>query len=107
MLLSTAGAAMEAPLGVQACNQAPGAGQALCNRSLWLCAHSRREAVPPGGDTQAGVLLWGITESAFHASGVLEQWLEARGNESLFPRAPGELLSVFAPRARTQIAQQS
>lgn len=46
MLFSTAGAAVEAPVGVQACNQAPGAGQALCNRSLWPCAHSRREAVP-------------------------------------------------------------
>lgn len=44
---------MEAPVGVQACNQAPRARQALCNRSLWLCAHGRREAVPPGGAIQA------------------------------------------------------
>lgn len=85
MLFSTAGAAMEAPLGVQACNQAPGAGQALCNRSLWRCAHSRREAVPPGGATQAGVLLWGITESAFRASGVPERGLEHVGMSRYSP----------------------
>lgn len=94
---------MEAPVGVQACNQAPRARQALCNRSLWLCAHGRREAVPPGGAIQAGVLLWDSTESAFHASGVPGRWLGARGDESLFPRAPGELVGVFAPRARTRL----
>lgn len=29
------------------------------------------------------------------------------GDESLLPRAPGELVGVFAPRAKTQIAQLS
>lgn len=94
---------MEATVGVQACNQAPGAGQALCNRSLWLCAHGRREAVPPGGAIQAGVQLWDHTESAFRASGVPGRWLRARGDESLLPRAPGELVGVFGPRARTRL----
>lgn len=70
---------MEAPVGLQACNQAPGAGQALCNTSLWLCAHSRREAVPPGGAPQAGVPLWGITESAFLPLECLSHGLEHVG----------------------------
>lgn len=52
-------------------------------------------------------LLWGITESAFPASGVPARRLRARGDESLLPRAPGELVGVFAPRAKTQIAQLS